>query len=130
MNVEARRAAKQLPIACELPEERQGPRREELSRELFDGCELVRELEDGYEFVFLNEPERTAELARFIATERVLPLLRLRATVRARPGTHLAEVAGTRGDERIPEGILHRRVRREAFRRARLGQGGLALSRW
>ena len=70
MTVEARRAAKQLPIACELPEERLNLRREELSCELFDGCELVRELEDGYEFVFLSEPERTIELARFIATER------------------------------------------------------------
>ena len=70
MNIEARRAAKQLPIACELPEERLGPRREELSRELFDGCELVRELEDGYEFVFRGEPERTAELTRFVAAER------------------------------------------------------------
>ncbi|MCA1716569.1 MAG: hypothetical protein LC781_06790 [Actinobacteria bacterium] len=70
MNIEARRAAKQLPIACKLPDERLGPRREELSRELFDGCELVRELEDGYEFVFRGEPERTAELARFVAAER------------------------------------------------------------
>ncbi len=70
MNVDARRAAKQLPIACELPEERLEPRREELSRELFDACELVRELEDGYEFVFRDEPGRLAELARFVATER------------------------------------------------------------
>ncbi len=70
MNHEARRATKQLPIACELPEERLEPRREELSRELFDACELVRELEDGYEFVFRDEPGRLAELARFVATER------------------------------------------------------------
>lgn len=70
MSVDARRTGKQLPIACEMPEERQSSRQGELSRKLFDGCELVRELEDGYEFVFLDEPERTAELARFVATER------------------------------------------------------------
>jgi len=70
MSVDARHTAKQLPIACELPEKQQSSRQEELSRKLFDGCELVRELEDGYEFVFLGEPEQTAELARFVAAER------------------------------------------------------------
>jgi hypothetical protein len=59
----------------------------------------------------------------------VLPILRLRATVRARPGTHLAEVAGTGGDERVSEGMVHGSVHREALRRARLGRGGLAPSR-
>ncbi len=70
MNVEPRRAAKQLPIACELPEERQGPRREELSRELFDGCEVVRELEDGYEFTFPGSAEWAARLTEFVLFER------------------------------------------------------------
>jgi hypothetical protein len=70
MNFEESPTAKELPIACVLPEERRGPRREELSRKVFNGCEVVRKLEDGYEFVFRDEPGRTAELARFVATER------------------------------------------------------------
>jgi hypothetical protein len=70
MKFEARRTAKELPIACLLPVERWDARREVLSRELFDGCELVRELEDGYEFVFPDEPGRAAELMRFVAAER------------------------------------------------------------
>lgn len=70
MNFEERPTAKQLPIACVLPEELRGPHREKLSRELFDGYELVRELEDGYEFVFRGESERTAAIARLVATER------------------------------------------------------------
>jgi hypothetical protein len=59
-----------LPIACDLSEGSRRLRREELSRELFGGCEDVRELEDGYEFVFPGGAEWISELARFVAAER------------------------------------------------------------
>lgn len=70
MSVESRHTAKRLPIACELSEGAQSSRREEISRELFSGCKDVRELEDGYEFVFPGDEEWVEVLARFVATER------------------------------------------------------------
>jgi hypothetical protein len=70
MSAETRRTAKRLPIACELSEGGQRSRREELSRKLFSGCKGVRELEDGYEFVFAGNGEWIEGLARFIASER------------------------------------------------------------
>ena len=70
MSAESRRTAKRLPIACELSEGAQSSRREEISRELFSGCEDVRELEGGYEFVFPGGEEWIERLARFVASER------------------------------------------------------------
>ena len=70
MSRKTRRTAKQLPIACELSEGRQRSRREEISHKLFSACKDVRELEDGYEFVFPGAQERIEGLARFVASER------------------------------------------------------------
>jgi len=70
MSAETRRTAKRLPIACELSEGGQRSRREEISHELFSGCKDVRELEDGYEFVFPGGEEWIGGLARFVASER------------------------------------------------------------
>ncbi len=70
MSAERRRTAKRLPIACELSEGGQRSRREELSRKLFNGCKSVRELEDGYEFVFAGNGEWIEGLARFVVSER------------------------------------------------------------
>ncbi len=70
MGAESRRTAKRLPIACELSEGGQRSRREEISRKLLSGCEDVRELEDGYEFVFPGGEEWIEGLARFVAFER------------------------------------------------------------
>ncbi len=70
MSTETRRTAKRSPIACELSEGGQRSRREEISRELFSGCKDVRELEDGYEFVFPGGEEWIERLARFVASER------------------------------------------------------------
>lgn len=71
MSGETRRAEKKLlPIACELSEGAQRVRREEISRELFGGCKDVRELKNGYEFVFPGGEEWIERLARFVATER------------------------------------------------------------
>lgn len=64
------RTAKRLPIACELSEGGQRSRREEISREIFGGCEDVRELEEGYEFVFPGDEEWVEKLTRFIVSER------------------------------------------------------------
>ncbi len=70
MSSEAARTAKRLPIACELSEGGQRSRREEISREIFSRCEDVRELEDGYEFVFPGNEQLVEGLTRFIASER------------------------------------------------------------
>jgi hypothetical protein len=70
MSAKMRRTAKRLPIACELSEGGQRSRREEIPRELFSGCKDVRELEDGYEFVFRGGDEWIERLARFVAEER------------------------------------------------------------
>jgi len=70
MSFESRRTAKRLPITCELSEVAQRSRREEISGELFSGCEDVRELEDGYEFVFPGGEEWIERLTRFVASER------------------------------------------------------------
>ncbi len=70
MSAKTRRTTKRLPIACELSEEGQLLRREEVSREFFNGCKSVRELEDGYEFVFPGGEDWIERLARFVASER------------------------------------------------------------
>lgn len=62
--------SRKLPIACELSEGGRIWRRAELSRELFGGCKGVRELGDGYEFVFPGGKEWIERLARFVAEER------------------------------------------------------------
>lgn len=70
MGAETRRKAKLLPIACELSEARQRSRWEEISRKLFGGCKDVKELEDGYEFVFPGDEGWIEGLARFVTAER------------------------------------------------------------
>ena len=63
-------AGGQLPVACELSDAGRRSRREDLSSNLFAGCEDVRELADGYEFVFPGEDRWIERLARFVAAER------------------------------------------------------------
>lgn len=63
-------AREQLPITCELSEAGQRSRREELSSNLFAGCEAVHELGDGYELVFPGSGEWIERLARFVTAER------------------------------------------------------------
>jgi len=70
MSANTRRTAKQLPLACELSEGGQRSRREEISYKLFSGCKEVREVEDGYEFVFPEGEEWIEGLTRFVAEER------------------------------------------------------------
>jgi hypothetical protein len=70
MKAKTRRTASQLPISCELSEGGQRSRREEISHRLFSGCKYVRELEDGYEFVFPGGEKWTEGLLRFIVEER------------------------------------------------------------
>ncbi len=70
MSAETRRTVKRLAIACELSEEGKSSRREESSRELFSGCKDVKELEDGYEFVFPGGEEWIKRLTRFVTSER------------------------------------------------------------
>ena len=70
MSAKARHTVRQLPISCELSEGGQRSRREEISHKLFSGCKDVRELKDGYEFVFPGGEKWTEGLLRFIAEER------------------------------------------------------------
>src|SRR5215207_6287079 len=70
MSAKTRRTAKQLPISCELSEGGQRSRREEISYKLFSGCKEVRELEDGYEFVFPGGEKWTEGLVRLVSEER------------------------------------------------------------
>lgn len=70
MDAETTRMPKQVPIACDLPGGELRIRREDISREIFNGCQSVRELEDGYEFVFPGSIEWVEGLALFIAAER------------------------------------------------------------
>ena len=70
MRAKSRRTAKRLPVSCELSEGGQRSRREEISHKLFSGCKDVRELEDGYEFVFPGAQEWIEGLVRFVAEER------------------------------------------------------------
>ena len=70
MDAEKGRPSRKLPIACELPAAGLAERREELSRELFSGCEGTRELDDGYEFVFPGGADWAEKLLRFVVSER------------------------------------------------------------
>ncbi len=71
MNAKARSAAhEEAQIACKLTDEQAQKRREELSRELFLGCQKVEELDDGYEFVFPGGAEWAARIVSFLVEER------------------------------------------------------------
>ena len=70
MAIEVRRSTRELPIACGLGGREQRERREELSRELFSGCQRTVELDDGYEFVFPGGAGCAEKLVRFVASER------------------------------------------------------------
>lgn len=71
MNAKARPAAHEgVQIACKLTDEQAQKRREELSRELFSGCEKVEELDDGYEFVFPGGAEWATRIVSFLTEER------------------------------------------------------------
>ena len=59
-----------MPISCKLSDTKQQERREELSRELFSGCEGSKELDDGYEFVFPGGADWAEKLTRFVISER------------------------------------------------------------
>ena len=62
MGAEAKRSVRELPIACGLSDLEQRKRREELSRQVFSGCQRTDELDDGYEFVFPGGPEWAEKL--------------------------------------------------------------------
>ena len=121
MSAKMRRTAKRLPIACELSEGGQRSRREEISRELFSGCKDMRELEDGYEFVFPGGEEWIERLARFVAEEReCCRFFAFEFLLRAGTGTGFTEDAWTGWYQRIPRGAVHGGLRQGTFPKARL----------
>ncbi len=61
----------ELTVACRLPEPEFAARRRTVADEILRGALGVDELEDGYAFTFACDEERTLELARFVAAERL-----------------------------------------------------------
>ena len=66
----ARHAKTALPIACNLSEPDLAKRRRELTRVVFGGALGVRDLEDGYEFVFPGSTGWATRLVELIDAER------------------------------------------------------------
>ena len=65
----ARSASGTLPIACSLSGPDLAERRRELIRNVFGNALAVRDLEDGYEFVFQGNTGRAASLVELIEAE-------------------------------------------------------------
>src|SRR5215203_2932632 len=109
MGAEAKSSVRELPIACGLSDLEQRKRREELSRQLFSGCQRTDELDDGYEFVFPGGPEWAEKLGEVCGLrEGVLPLLRLRDDLRVGARTYLVAGAWPRGNQGFREGGVRR----------------------
>ena len=70
MKDSAQRAKDTLPIACSLSGPDLAKRRRELTRNVFGNALAVRDLEDGYEFVFQGNTGRAASLVELIEAER------------------------------------------------------------
>ncbi len=79
-------------------------RRRGLADEIFSGTLRMKELEDGYEFVFPGDAGWPAKLARMIEAERMLPVPDLRPVLRAARRPHLAAGDGAGWRERVHRG--------------------------
>jgi hypothetical protein len=62
--------ARDLPIACSLPDKQQADRIEEIHSEISAGIQQRVELPDGYEFRFPGSGEWLDRLAQFVRFER------------------------------------------------------------
>ena len=90
----------QSPLACDMtaiPAE-QRPRHLEKSREFFSQIEETRELPNGYEFRFADEPNVLTQLADFVSLEKLCcPFLRFEIEVEAENGPVWLRLTGREG---------------------------------
>lgn len=69
-------------LACELSDEAQLERREQLADTVFEEIKTIEEHETGYSFTFPGKPETLEAVLAFIATEReCCPFLRFELDV-------------------------------------------------
>jgi hypothetical protein len=61
---------KDMPLACELPQEAKAERKEENQETIWSGAQEQRELPDGFEFRFPGTDEWAGKLAEFVRFER------------------------------------------------------------
>jgi hypothetical protein len=61
---------KEMPVACELPEDAQAERKEEIEESIWTGVEEKLELPDGYAFRFPGTDEWAGKLEQFVRFER------------------------------------------------------------
>jgi hypothetical protein len=70
MNEQMITGARELPIACSLPDREQADRMEEIHTGISHGIQQRVELPDGYEFRFPGGDEWLEKLAQFVRFER------------------------------------------------------------
>ena len=96
----------ELPIACNLSEEKQISRQIELE-EVFKGVQQVNELTDGYEFSFPESEEWTARLVEFISTERkCCPFFTFELAFEPNQGPILLRLRGGDGVKEFIKGMI------------------------
>ena len=90
----------QSPLACDMtaiPAE-QRPLHLAQSRELFTQIEETRELPDGYEFRFADEPNLLQRLASFVSLEKLCcPFLNFAIEIEAERGPIWLRLTGREG---------------------------------
>src|SRR5690349_6541910 len=90
----------QSPLACDMTAIPAGQRPAHLakSRELFSQIEETRELPNGYEFRFADQPNGLLKLAEFISFEKLCcPFLRFEIEVEAESGPVWLRLTGRDG---------------------------------
>jgi hypothetical protein len=70
MSEQTMTGARELPIACTLPDNEQAARMEEIHTGISAGIQQTVELPDGYEFRFPGNDEWIEKLAQFVRFER------------------------------------------------------------
>ena len=88
------------PIACDKSVLSQSQRERHLvvSRELFSGLKEIRELPNGYEFRFADQPNVLTGLVDFVALEKLCcPFLRFEIAVEAENGPVWLRLTGRDG---------------------------------
>jgi uncharacterized membrane protein YkvA (DUF1232 family) len=111
LNDGADQSVKRLPLACSLSGPEQARRRGKLE-EICEGCLRTVNLEDGHEFFFPGSEEWAFRLTEFThgvhrRRARVLPVLHLRACLRARGWPDPAAGGGSGGHQGYRRGDVH-----------------------
>jgi hypothetical protein len=89
---------KDLPIACTLTAPELHERRATVLQKVRRAVLEVKELEDGYAYIFPSASEWLSEVAGLIDLERqCCPFLRFRLTVEENGGSLLLEMTGPEG---------------------------------